>query len=730
MKWSILLVSLALVEQPGPMNLDFEQGEIGQVPRGWFCPTRSSGGGAEITAENPRSGKKCALIAGSPTGFSNLMQSFDATPYRGKTIRLRAAVRTDGSARAQMWLRVDRPGGVMGFFDNMDNRPILSANWGTYIINGDVAGDAAMVNIGVFVVGAGRAWVDDASFEITGEVKKAPVEPPRSLGSRGLANLVALTRLLGYARYFHPSDEAASADWESFAIEAVRSVEGVRDANELAARLGTLFKPVAPLVRVFPTARPATPPVLEPTAKLVRWRHHGLGTVAVPSLYYSKRVIEDAPSGKISEPFAAELGGGVSCLVPLALPAPAEIKEARREPSAVRWSGNDRATRLADVMLAWNVFQHFYPYFDVVKTDWPGALRTALSAAAADKDEEAFVTTLRRLVAALHDGHGGVYFAASRPRYGPAVLWDWIEGRLVVTHVASAQIRDLAPGDAVLAIDGKPAEKALAEAEELISGATPQWIRYNALRQLATGNQGSSVVLRVEPWSARGTARDVSVVCDSMPMTLNDPRPDKVKEVEPGIFYVNVDQITDSDWQAALPRLEKASGIVFDFRGYPRNIKNVQLFFGRLCQTPITSARWHVPVITAPDRITVGFERSGEWRLVPQAPYLKAKRAFLTDGRAISYAESCLGIVEYYKLGEIVGGPTAGTNGNVNPLNLPGGYRITWTGMKVLKQDGSRHHGVGILPTIPVTRTRAGVAAGRDEILERGIRAVKEDAPK
>ena len=56
---------------------------------------------------------------------------------------------------------------------------------------------------------------------------------------------------------------------------------------------------------------------------------------------------------------------------------------------------------------------------------------------------------------------------------------------------------------------------------------------------------------------------------------------------------------------------------------------------------------------------------------------------------------------------------------------LPGGYRITWTGMKVLKHDGSRHHGVGILPTIPVTRTRAGIAAGRDEILERGIRAVK-----
>jgi C-terminal processing protease CtpA/Prc len=85
-----------------------------------------------------------------------------------------------------------------------------------------------------------------------------------------------------------------------------------------------------------------------------------------------------------------------------------------------------------------------------------------------------------------------------------------------------------------------------------------------------------------------------------------------------------------------------------------------------------------------------------------------------------------MGIVEYYKLGEIVGGPTAGTNGNVNSFRLPGGYTISWTGMKVLKQDGSQHHGVGILPTVPVSRTRAGVAAGRDELLERAVQTVRK----
>jgi hypothetical protein len=59
--------------------------------------------------------------------------------------------------------------------------------------------------------------------------------------------------------------------------------------------------------------------------------------------------------------------------------------------------------------------------------------------------------------------------------------------------------------------------------------------------------------------------------------------------------------------------------------------------------------------------------------------------AFLTDGRRISYGETFLAIIEHYKLAALVGSPTAGTNGNINPFTLPGGYRVVWTGMKVLK---------------------------------------------
>ena len=111
--------------------------------------------------------------------------------------------------------------------------------------------------------------------------------------------------------------------------------------------------------------------------------------------------------------------------------------------------------------------------------------------------------------------------------------------------------------------------------------------------------------------------------------------------------------------------------------------------------------------------------------MVPKEPQLRGKIAFLTDGRAISYAESIMGIVEHYKFGEIVGSTTAGTNGNVNPFTLPGGFLVSFTGMKVLKHDGSRHHGVGIAPTVSVVPTAAGIAAGKDEVLEKAIKILQ-----
>jgi C-terminal processing protease CtpA/Prc len=84
-----------------------------------------------------------------------------------------------------------------------------------------------------------------------------------------------------------------------------------------------------------------------------------------------------------------------------------------------------------------------------------------------------------------------------------------------------------------------------------------------------------------------------------------------------------------------------------------------------------------------------------------------------------------MGLVDYYHLGTIVGAATAGANGDIAQISSPTGCDTTFTGRLVTRPDGSRHYLLGIQPTISVSRTIAGVAAGRDEVLDRAMAYVR-----
>ena len=736
---SLSLAAATLSQTSGPQNLQFQNGELGQVPTGWFG--NMPGYTARLVFEGVSPGKRAVEIAGEaqpPAQFGLLRMNFDATPYRGKKIRFRAAVRVEGATaqdRGQLWLRVDLPQQGVGFFDNMGDRPIRTRDWQYFEIVGDVANDAEQIFLGMMLLQKGKAWISDATFDVLGDATSTIVEPGRPMTSLELRNQVAFARLFGYIRYFHPSDEAARTDWEALAIRGVRDVESAKDDAELAQKLLGLFQPASPTLRIVGAGQQyALPAALNSpgnNAKITYWKHFGLGTTggAGTNVYRSERLQElpgnsaDARVRIPSSPLRADVGNGLTAWVPMSLyvdnqgTLPHTSTAINRETDRT-WTANSRAVRIADVVLAWNVFEHFYPYFDVVGTDWVAELPKFLQRAASDQGEAAFTETLQRMVAALHDGHGAVNKASNRGLL--PLQWDWVENSLTITAVGPS-VTGVAVGDTVLTINGKNASAALTASEELISGATPQWIRYRALQDLLTGPGNATANLQVESSREPGKVTPVAVRYGPPPV-LAERRPEKIAELESGIFYIDIARISEADFNGAIPRLLTARGIIFDFRGYP---SLGPTFLTHLTDQRMTSAQWHVPSVMLPDRQSLQFTREGEWNLPAVAPFLSAKRVFITDGRAISYAESCLGIIENYKLGEIVGAPSAGTNGNVDPFGLPGGYTVVWTGMKVLKHDGSQHHGIGIKPTIPVSRTRAGIAAGRDEFLERAVLAVK-----
>jgi hypothetical protein len=559
--------------------------------------------------------------------------------------------------------------------------------------------------------------------------------PPYSMSERALENLVAFTRLLGYVRYFDPADSAALTDWDDFAIAGIDAVEGARGPDELASALRRVFEPLDPAIRL------GTHPVAVDTLALrgagtptgiLTWMHHGWGRSNMRNrrgdIYWSDRDRHGPDAGDLrpgpTRSIIADLGGGVWCAVPMSLWSDSigSIPHAhipRLRPAFP--ARGDRSTHLAAVTLCWTVIQHFFPYFDVVHTDWDAALREALRSAAVDTSPVAFGATLERMMAHLDDGHANVSGPGIGERsFGDASFtWGWVEGRLAVIAVNDSAQTQLRRGDLVLRVNGEPIEKRYAALASRISAATEGFRRFKSLGRMAE----SADTLALEVQGPDGRKRKASFHASTHVLRRYPGRPAPIALLRPGIWYVDVARTSDSAFTAMVDTLALARGVIFDVRGYPYHLGIEPL--GHLADTTMTSAQWYVPLVTAPDHRDMAFELSN-WPVAPQAPRFRGRIAFLVDGRAISYAETWLGIVEHYRLGTMVGEPTAGTNGSVNVISLPGGYVVSFTGMKVLKHDGSRHHGVGIRPTVFVSPTLAGILSGRDEQLEKAIEVVDD----
>jgi len=619
-------------------------------------------GNANSVYRSGRLNRPMILPAGATNAF--LRQCLDAETVSGTEVRLTGLGRALApDARVQLWMRVDLESGGYGFLDAMEDRPLTATDWDEMVIQGPVGPGAAQICFGAIVLG-GEAALDDLRLATRDGEEWVATEVVNGGFEEGDGESIPGWTSQSQGWQFSPvSGGAPSGDRY---LRAIRGETAIQEPLfEFAPEVGEVAE--KPLARGLMAAVPLA---------LYSKNKHTLGT--------------PDPAG------AAALSASLAEVDPDAMTA------------------EDEDLRLGDVVMAWNVFQHFYPYFDVVEVDWDGVLTTALDRARADATPADFLATLRWMVSRLQDGHGYVSGPTGQ-QLGLPIALGWVEGRVVVL---SSDVPELVrPGDVVETIDGRPAVEEMYALAETFSGS-PQWRRWRALSQLGRGTPRSEATLELR----RGDESVPATLVRDAAQPPEEPRPDDVQELEPGIFYVNLDRVQIDSFRAKAEEMAEARGVVFDLRGYPNGNHEALTY---LSDEDLNSAFWRVPEIIYPDGDGDPHYRESRWDLPPSRPRFRGKIVFLTDGRAISYAESVMGIVEAYHLGEIVGSTTAGANGNVNPFTLPGGYRFSWTGMEVVKHDGSQHHLVGIRPTIPTTPTIQGIREGRDELLERAVEVIR-----
>jgi C-terminal processing protease CtpA/Prc len=616
-----------------------------------------------------------------PQKYGSFTNDLDITPYRNKefilTGRLKMAYGTGGG---HLVVRVITPNNGTGFYGNMIENPIVSTDWKKFEIRGKIDSNAQQLRIGAFLAGTGELWVDDVSVSVKqGTSLKKIYVNDFNKEKTGTTSRVAL------------GDKSTSKVFPDFAYTIA---EDEKNPGEKWLTIKSTVKTEVnhtSFFKVYP---------------------------------------------KVGEYITKNIGSGLRIMMPISLYGDdnhtypmadaakfSDLKNHLNDLSETVITADSLVTRLADLVISWNVFQHFFPYFDAAKTDWPHDLNIAFENAFADKDSYDFKRTLQKFTARLKDEHTQVYWIKDKSAFFPGITWEWVEGKLVVTKVLD-KTTSLAKGDIITAIDNETPESHFKNVEQYISAATPGGLMDQAETQSLLGDKGTKLQLSfLNHNNVPGKAELIRT------LTYNDhynalsitDSINSIMHIKDNVMYINIGVADMKAINKALPELQKCKVIICDLRNDLIDNDNNH-FIEYLLTQKDTAKHWmQTPHIIYPDQEKIiGYESDG-FDLVPGKPHLNAKIIFLADGSDYSWAESYMSIIAHYKLATIIGQPTAGTNGDVNELALPGGYTINFSGLKVTQLDGSQHQGVGTKPDIYVAKTIKGMRENKDEFLDKAI---------
>jgi hypothetical protein len=279
------------------------------------------------------------------------------------------------------------------------------------------------------------------------------------------------------------------------------------------------------------------------------------------------------------------------------------------------------------------------------------------------------------------------------------------------------------PGDTLISVGGRPMSEWLDEERSRASAATPGYLNDLVMQRLNTLSGPTVFGLR----AVDGTTRTVEVLPQPVSALYQVGTAPSRRAAgsladlgAPLLHYINLSNEVLTSQQAlhqALAGASGAMGLVVDMRGYP-GVNHYEVA-ARLIPEQFSSPLFRVPLWLGPDR----FQMTERFTLRQPLsnPSYAGPIVLLVGPRTLSAAENFSIMLTAAGRATVIGRRSAGTNGNITRLYMPGVMSVTFTGMEVLNPDRSRFHGVGIVPQIEVAPTAADLAEGRDPELLRAI---------
>lgn len=384
------------------------------------------------------------------------------------------------------------------------------------------------------------------------------------------------------------------------------------------------------------------------------------------------------------------------------------------------------ALRLLGLMRYWTAINYFCPNKDRITKNWDSVLYEYVPRFLAARDSFEYHRTAARLIKEINDGHG--WFGSrifQSFQFVPPVQLRYIAGKTIVQAVFDDSLKNkIAPGDELLLVNNVPVKTVRDSLAQYIGASNDAALQRDVSIRLLAGRENTIVT--------------ITVLHNGRPVELALPRRANMYEVAyrpvqktevwkkltAKLGYVDLGRLEVAQIDSMFTAFKNTDAIILDDRSYPRG--TVWTLVNYLTDQTVKTALGTTMIAESPDPST-STTKNEVWE-IPVTPKWKytGKLIILVNETTQSQAEySCMVLQAASKNVTIIGSQTAGADGDVTGIKLPGGITTAFSGHGIHYPDGRPTQGIGIVPNIKIKPTIAGIKAGRDEVLERAVQFAK-----
>ncbi len=381
--------------------------------------------------------------------------------------------------------------------------------------------------------------------------------------------------------------------------------------------------------------------------------------------------------------------------------------------------------RLLGLMRYWSAINYFCPNKDRIVKNWDSVLYEYVPKMLAAKDSMGYTLTVAKLITEIHDGHGWLGSKVWQRLYHniPEIQLKYVQNKTIVYKTFNNSLKNvISTGDEILKVNDVDINELRKQIGQYIGASNDAALQRNVTANVLAGPDSSNVKITylhngvVKTLERKRTSGkyaysdDTGLPGQSRPWT----------KLNSNTGYVDFGKIEVPQLDSMMNDFRNLKTIIIDDRSYPRG--TVWTLINYLSAKAVTGAKGSTMIADSPDPNTATIQYS-LWE-IPVTP------KFIYNGRIIilvneetqSQAEySCMVIQAAHKNTIIMGSQTAGADGDVTGISIPGGIQTAFSGHGIHYPDGRPTQGIGIVPDVKISPTIKGIKEGKDEVLERAM---------